>query len=137
METKKITDPTCRYPGRAHQDQQRRVVTIGDSHARRCAPNMTHIFKDSFKVHGVVKPGACSETLTCISSVNHDMLLSKLEHYGIKERANDVIKSYLSDRFQRVLVVSDSIKYYSKWEASYCRSPSRIHTWSLASPSIC
>jgi hypothetical protein len=49
--------------------------------------------------------------------VNYDTLLSKLKHYGIKGRANDVIKSYLLDRFQRVLVVSDSIKYYSKWES--------------------
>jgi hypothetical protein len=39
-----------------------------------------------------------------------------LEHYGIKGRANDVIKSYLLDRYQRVIVVSDSIKFYSKWE---------------------
>jgi hypothetical protein len=47
---------------------------------------------------------------------NYDNLLSKLEHMGLRE-ANDVIKSYLLDRFQRVLVVSDSIKYYSKWES--------------------
>jgi hypothetical protein len=39
-----------------------------------------------------------------------------LEHYGIKGRANDVIKSYLLGRYQRVIVVSDSIKFYSKWE---------------------
>jgi hypothetical protein len=49
--------------------------------------------------------------------VNYDILLSKLEHYGIRGRANDVIKSYLSDRFQRVLVVSDAVKYYSKLES--------------------
>jgi hypothetical protein len=50
-------------------------------------------------------------------SVNYDILLSKLEHYRVKGRANDVIKSYLLDRFQIVLVDSDSIKYYSKWES--------------------
>jgi hypothetical protein len=49
--------------------------------------------------------------------VNYDILLSKPEHYGIKGVANDVIKSYLLDRFQRVLVVPDSVKYYSKWES--------------------
>jgi hypothetical protein len=48
--------------------------------------------------------------------VNYDSLPSKMEHYGIKGRANDVIKFYLLDRSQRVLIVSDSIKYYSKWE---------------------
>jgi hypothetical protein len=39
-------------------------VIIGDSHARLCAANMKHILKNSFEVHGVVKPGACTETLT-------------------------------------------------------------------------
>jgi hypothetical protein len=72
-----------------------------------------------------------------VDSVNYDILLSKLEHYGIKGRENNVIKSYLLDRFQRVLVVSDSIKYYSKWEPINVGVPPRIHTWSLAFPSIC
>jgi hypothetical protein len=35
-------------------------------------------------------------------SVSYDILLSKLEHYGIKGKANDVIKFYLLDGFQRV-----------------------------------
>ena len=48
--------------------------------------------------------------------VNYNILLSKLEHYEIKGRANDVIKSYLLDRYQRVIVVPDSFKFYSKWE---------------------
>jgi hypothetical protein len=45
--------------------------------------------------------------------VNYDILLSKMEHYEIKGKAHTIIKSYLLDR---VVVVSDSIKYYSKWE---------------------
>jgi hypothetical protein len=49
--------------------------------------------------------------------VNYDILLSTLEHYDSKGRANNLIRSYLSDRFQTVLVVSDSVKYYSKWES--------------------
>jgi len=36
--------------------------------------------------------------------VNHDILLLKLEFYGITNKANALIKSYLNGRYQRVLV---------------------------------
>jgi hypothetical protein len=36
--------------------------------------------------------------------VNHDILLLNLEFYGIIGKANALIKSYLNDRCQRVLV---------------------------------
>jgi len=36
--------------------------------------------------------------------VNHDMLLLKLEFYGITNKANALIKSYLNGRYHRVLV---------------------------------
>ena len=49
--------------------------------------------------------------------VNHDILLSKMEFYGISGKTNNLIKSYLQDRYQRVLVGLDSKKYYSKWES--------------------
>jgi len=39
--------------------------------------------------------------------VNHDTLLSKIEFYGISGKANNLIKSYLQDRYQRVLVDLD------------------------------
>jgi hypothetical protein len=38
-----------------------------------------------------------------------------LEFYGISGKANNLIKSYLQGRYQRVLVDFDSKKYYSKW----------------------
>jgi len=51
--------------------------------------------------------------------VNHDILLSKMEFYlfYFSGKANNLIKSYLQDRYQRVLLDLDSKKYYSKWES--------------------
>jgi hypothetical protein len=48
--------------------------------------------------------------------VNHDILLSKMEFYGILGKANNLIKPYLQDRYQRVQIQIDSINYCSKWE---------------------
>jgi sarcosine oxidase/L-pipecolate oxidase len=42
--------------------------------------------------------------------VNYNILLTKLEFYSITGRANSLIKSYLSDRYHRVLIK----KRYSK-----------------------
>jgi hypothetical protein len=49
--------------------------------------------------------------------VNHDILLSKIEFYGISGKANSLIKSYLQDRYQRVLVDQNPKSYYSEWES--------------------
>jgi len=36
--------------------------------------------------------------------VNHDILLSKCEFYGFRDRTNTLLRAYLSDRYQRVLI---------------------------------
>jgi hypothetical protein len=43
--------------------------------------------------------------------VNYDILLSKTEFYGIFCTANNLIRSYLHDRYQRILVDLDAKKY--------------------------
>jgi len=49
-------------------------------------------------------------------SVNHSFLLSKLEYYGITDHAFRLIKSYLVDRYQRVLIKDPhSTNYFSSW----------------------
>jgi uncharacterized protein (DUF608 family) len=48
--------------------------------------------------------------------VDHETLRSKLEYYGVRGTANKLIKSYLVDRSQRVLVKDNySGTYYSEW----------------------
>ena len=36
-------------------------------------------------------------------SVDHDILINKLEHYGIRGTANDLLKSYLSQKKNSLL----------------------------------
>jgi len=42
--------------------------------------------------------------------VNHDILLSKLEHYGIRNKAYDLLKDFLANRVQFVKI-NDAISY--------------------------
>jgi hypothetical protein len=49
--------------------------------------------------------------------VNHNILLTKLEFYGIKGTFLKLIKSYLEGRYQRVLLLNNSTSNsYSNWE---------------------
>ena len=49
--------------------------------------------------------------------VNHDVLLSKIDFYGISGKANNLITSCLHDRCQRLLVHLDSKNHCSEWES--------------------
>jgi hypothetical protein len=52
--------------------------------------------------------------------VNHDILLSKLKLYGITDIANKLIESYLSNRYQRVVINDDRLnKYHSEREQTH------------------
>jgi hypothetical protein len=49
--------------------------------------------------------------------VNHDILLSKLNFYGITGKANEWIKSYLKNRYQRVEINNKNSSHnaFSNW----------------------
>jgi hypothetical protein len=49
--------------------------------------------------------------------INHKILLSKLEFYGIRDAAGSLISSYLSPRYQRTAIL-DKINhiYFSTWK---------------------
>ena len=49
-------------------------------------------------------------------SSNHEILLPKMRFYAISGVANKLIKSYLQDRYQRVLINIWELKYFSEWE---------------------
>ena len=50
-------------------------------------------------------------------SVNHDILLSKCEFYGFRGKTNVLLRLYLSDRYQRVLINNScsSNTIFSEW----------------------
>ncbi|PNF20902.1 hypothetical protein B7P43_G11183 [Cryptotermes secundus] len=62
--------------------------------------------------------GVFCDLKKAFDSVNHEILLSKLQYYGIQGRFYDLIASYLSDRHQRVLItdieMSNTIR--SDWD---------------------
>ena len=60
--------------------------------------------------------GIFCDLTKAFDNVNHNVLLSKLEFYGITGKANNLIKSYLSDRYQRVLIKNNcSNRCFSEW----------------------
>jgi hypothetical protein len=49
--------------------------------------------------------------------VDHGILMSKMEYCGTTGKTYQLTKSYLRDRYQRVILDNDiSTKYYSDWE---------------------
>jgi len=58
-------------------------------------------------------------------SADHDILLSKLEFYGIRGKFNALIKSYLNNRYQRESITSKNSCHYSfsKWRKLRCSVP--------------
>jgi hypothetical protein len=67
-------------------------------------------------------------------SVNHDILLSKCEFYGFSGKTNALLRSYLSTRYQRVLInnsPSNTYYYLFRMGQNKTRRSSRFNTWSF------
>jgi len=58
-------------------------------------------------------------------SVYHDILLSKLEFYGIRGKFKEIIKLYLNNKYQRVSITSNDscLCSSSKWRKVRCGIP--------------
>jgi hypothetical protein len=74
--------------------------------------NLLQALNDKKLVRGIF----CDLTKT-FDSVNHEILLAKLEFYGIRGTFYKLIASYLNDRYQRVIIKDkQSNNYFSNWE---------------------
>jgi hypothetical protein len=62
--------------------------------------------------------GVFCDLKKAFDSVDHKILLNKLKFYGIRGKFHDLIISYLSDRYQRVLIPSTHLSYVarSSWD---------------------
>ena len=68
--------------------------------------------------------------------VNHDILLNKLSFYGIIGGFFHLIKTYLQDRYQRVILNNNYFTSTSDWGQNNAWCSSVINTWPLAFPPI-
>jgi len=61
--------------------------------------------------------GIVCDLTKAFDTVNHDILISKLEYYGIIGKTSKLIKSYSSNRYQRVTIkTSHASNCISAWE---------------------
>lgn len=69
-----------------------------------------------------------------LDSVNYGVLLNKLKFYGIDGKFHDLITSYLSDRYQRVLIISIGLSYAgsSSWDIVKAWCLTGVHSWSTS-----
>jgi hypothetical protein len=57
--------------------------------------------------------GIFCELRKAFDVVNHKILLKKLEHYGTVGKVNALVKSYFSERYQRVVMQNNNKNSYS------------------------
>jgi hypothetical protein len=67
--------------------------------------------------------GIFCDSSKAFDRVNHDILLSKMEFYGIKGTVHKLIKSYLTGRYQRVILYKNGSKCCSAWKEIQCGVP--------------
>jgi hypothetical protein len=61
--------------------------------------------------------GIFCDLTKAFDTVIHDILITKVEYYGIVGKFGEVIKSYLNNRYQRVIIKPlYASNYVSSWE---------------------
>jgi retron-type reverse transcriptase len=88
-------------------------ANLSTSHATSALINSILTALDSNKFVG----GLFCDICKAFDCVNHEILLTKLEFYGVTNTHNKLIRSYLEGRYQRVEITKNrNIKVNSSWE---------------------
>jgi len=78
---------------------------------RKATATEDAIFKLTNEILKALKNKRLAGSIFCdlekaFDSVNHDILLSKLSYYGTSGKATFLLKSYLQNRYQRILITN-------------------------------
>jgi len=86
--------------------------------------NLINEIIDAFNSKKIVG-GIFCDLKKAFDSVDHDILLSKLEFYGTRGKFKELIKSFLTNRYQRVSITSKNSCHssFSKWRKIRCVVP--------------
>jgi hypothetical protein len=96
----------------AHEQYSFRNNSSAEEASYNLINNILDALNNKFNVGGIFY-----DLTKAFDCVNHSLLLSRLEFYDITGSAYNLMKSYLSDRYQRVLLKNTSSKnYLSDWE---------------------
>ena len=89
-----------------------------------CPINHTHLYFYQTETLLSIVGGLFCDIQKAFDSVDHEILLSKLEFYGISGVAIKLMRSYIKNRYQRV-VIRDNLhnKVTSKWVSVDCGVP--------------
>ena len=79
------------------------------------------IIENSIKLNKNHMLGIFIDLSKAFDTIDHKMLLTKLERYGIRGIANELIKSYLTDRSQYTEVLGEKSEYLTV--TLYCQPP--------------
>ena len=71
------------------------------------------IIENSIKFNKNHMLGIFIDVSKAFNTRDHKMLLTKLERYGIRGIANELIKSYLTDRSQYTEVLDEKSEYFT------------------------
>jgi hypothetical protein len=77
--------------------------------------NLLKVVLDALNNNSLIGGISC-DLKRAFDCVNHGTLLSKKEFYGIKDIFYNLIKSYLNNGYQRVVIRKSVNKYYSDWQ---------------------
>jgi len=109
-----------------------KLLVVNKFRFRKGTATEDAIFKLTNEILNALNNESMAGSIFCdlgkaFSSVNHDILLSKLQYYGVSGKAKFLLESCLQNRYQRVHITISytyfNSKTASKWTKIKCGEP--------------